>query len=276
MIKQGLSPFVATCMVLGFIFLYAPILLMILYSFNESRLVTVWAGFSIKWYVSLFSNTQVLSAAWLSIEIAFITAVLSVILGTMAAVVLVRFGKFRGRTAFTGMIAAPLVMPDVIQGLSLLLLFVLIQQLFGWPARGALTIIIANTSFCASYAAVVIQSRLASMDRSFEEAARDLGASPRQTFFSITLPLIRPSLIAGWLLSFILAFDNLVIASFVTGPSATTLPMVIFSKVRLGVSPDINALATIIIVFVSIGVIVAGLILQKQAADRLKVQGAAG
>lgn len=243
---------------LGFIFLYAPILSLIVFSFNESQLVTVWGGFSTKWYGKLFRDPQILGAAWISLKVAFISATIAVILGTLTAYVLMRFGRFRSRALLTGMATAPLVMPEVITGLSLLLMFVGLEQLIGWPAgRGLTTIIIAHITFCMAFVAVVVQSRLAGMDQSVEEAAEDLGARPVRVFFDITLPIIAPALIAGWLLAFTLSLDDLVIASFVTGPGASTLPMVIFSKVRLGVSPDVNALATIIIGLVSIGVGVA-------------------
>jgi len=247
----------AFCIV-GFVFLYAPIVSLIVFSFNESKLVTVWGGFSVKWYVALFRNPQILGAAWISLQVAVVAATLAVIFGTLAAYVLVRFGRFRSRALLTGMSTAPLVMPEVITGLSLLLLFVAMEQLIGWPAgRGKTTIIIAHVTFCMAYVTVVVQSRLAGMDESLEEAAMDLGARPVRVFFDITLPVIAPALVAGWLLAFTLSLDDLVVASFVTGPGASTLPMVIFSKVRLGVSPDINALATIIIAIVAFGVGIA-------------------
>ena len=254
--------------VLGFIFLYAPILSLIIFSFNESKLVTVWGGFSTKWYGELFRDPQILGSAWISFRVAFVTATLAVILGTLAAYVLVRFGRFRGRALLTGMSTAPLVMPEVITGLSLLLLFVSMEQLIGWPAgRGKTTIIIAHVTFCMAYVAVVVQSRLAGLDRDLEEAAMDLGARPVRVFFDITIPVIAPALVAGWLLAFTLSLDDLVVASFVTGPGASTLPMVIFSKVRLGVSPDINALATIIIVVVAIAVGLATWYMRRSARN---------
>jgi putrescine transport system permease protein len=252
------SVFLLIYCILGFVFLYAPILSLIIFSFNENQLVTVWSRFSTKWYGELFRDPQILGAAWISIRVAFFSASIAVVLGTLAAYVLTRFGRFRTRALLTGMISAPLVMPDVITGLSLLLLFVSLEQLIGWPAgRGMTTIIIAHVTFCMAYVAVVVQSRLASLDQSLEEAAMDLGARPVRVFFDITIPLIAPALVAGWLLGFTLSLDDLVIASFVTGPGASTLPMVIFSKVRLGVSPDVNALATIIIAIVALGVLVA-------------------
>lgn len=246
---------------LGFSFLYAPIVSLVIFSFNESRLVTVWSGFSTKWYGELFNDPQLLGAAWLSLQIAAIAATIALVLGTLAAIALVRFRRFRGRTLFSGMVSAPLVMPDVITGLALLLLFVAMESLLGWPqGRGMLTIVIAHATFCTAYVCVVVQSRLSDFDRSLEEAAMDLGASPLRTFFDITLPIIAPALISGWLLGFTLSLDDLVIASFVSGPGSSTLPMVIFSKVRLGVSPDVNALATIIIGFVALGVLTATII----------------
>ena len=268
--KSGLSPFIASCMLLGFTFLYAPIVMLIIFSFNASRLVTVWAGFSTKWYVALMSDDQVLGAAYLSFKIAIANGFLSVIVGTMAAFALVRFGRFFGRSIMIQSISSRLVLPDVILGLSILLLFVSLQALIGWPERrGVMTIIIAHVTFSSAYVAIVVQSRLAGLDRSYEEAAFDLGAGPLTVFRTVTLPMIAPSLVAGWLLSFILSFDDLVIASFASGPSATTLPMVIFSKVRLGINPEINALATIIVVAVAIGVVLAGTMLQKQVDSRL-------
>jgi len=258
------SKFVLIVAILGFVFLYAPIVSLVVFSFNKSKLVTVWGGFSTKWYGELFNDPQILSAAWQSLKIGFISATLAIIIGTIAAFALTRFGKFRTRSLLSTMITAPLVMPEVITGLSLLLFFVALQQLIGWPAgRGVLTIIIAHATFGAAYAAVVIQSRLVDMDLSIEEAALDLGAKPMRVFFVITLPVIAPALVSGWLLAFTLSLDDLVIASFVSGPGSSTLPMVIFSKVRLGVSPDINALATIIILIVSLGIIAAALIMAR-------------
>lgn len=272
----GLSPFVLVCMILGFAFLYAPIIMLVIFSFNASRLVTVWAGFSTKWYGTLLTDTQVLGAAYLSFRIAFMNAVLSVILGTLAAFSLIRFGRFFGRSIMIQSVSSRLVLPDVILGLSILLLFVSMQSLIGWPAqRGVLTILIAHATFSSAYVAIVVQSRLAGLDRSFEEAAYDLGASPFAVFRTVTLPLIAPALVAGFLLAFILSFDDLVIASFASGPSATTLPMVIFSKVRFGITPEINALATIIVVAVAIGVVFAGNMMQRQNLQRQKEAGRA-
>ena len=258
---------IAFC-IAGFVFLYAPILSLVIFSFNESQLVTVWGGFSTKWYGALLQNRDILAAAGISLQVAAISATAAVALGTLAAYVLVRFGRFRTRALLTGMSTAPLVMPEVITGLSLLLLFVSMESLIGWPAgRGKLTIMIAHITFCMAYVTVVVQSRLASFDMSLEEAAMDLGARPVRVFFDITLPVIAPALVAGWLLAFTLSLDDLVVASFVTGPGASTLPMVIFSKVRLGVSPEVNALASIIIGVVALGVLVATLRMRKAAKN---------
>jgi len=246
---------------LGFAFLYLPILSLVVFSFNESRLVTVWSGFSTKWYGELFADPQMLGAARLSFIIAGISATIALVLGTLVAVALVRFKRFRGRTVLAGTVSAPLVMPDVITGLALLLLFVAMEATLGWPAgRGIVTIIIAHSTFCMAYVTVVVQSRLADLDASLEEAAQDLGATPVRVFFDITLPIIAPALVSGWLLAFTLSLDDLVIASFVSGPGSSTLPMIIFSKVKLGVSPDVNALATIIIGIVALGVFAATVI----------------
>jgi len=256
----------------GIIFLYLPMIVLVVYSFNESRLVTVWAGFSGKWYVELFKDRQIMTAVLRSIQIAFYSATAAVILAVMASVVMVRFKKFRGRTLFSGMITAPLVMPDVIIGLSMLLLFVAMGQYIGWPeSRGMLTVWIAHTTFCLAYSTVVITSRLTEMDRSLEEAALDLGASPLKSFTQITLPIISPAIVSAWLLSFTLSLDDVVIASFVTGPGATTLPIEVFSSVRLGVSPKINALATLIIALVSI-VAIGTWYFSKKMNDRISVQ----
>ena len=252
------SKFLSISSLLGFIFLYAPIISLIIYSFNKSKLVTVWGGWSIKWYVELFNNQQIIDAALVSLNVAFITATLSVILGVLAGYVLSRMGKFPGKLIVSGWVSAPLIMPEVITGLSLLLLFVSLENLIGWPAgRGITTIIIAHTTFCMAYVAVIVQSRLAQMDDSLEEAAMDLGAKPHSLFFLITLPIISPAIISGWLLAFTMSLDDLVIASFVSGPGNSTLPMVIFSKIRLGVTPEVNALATIMILIVAIGVVSA-------------------
>jgi putrescine transport system permease protein len=259
------SRFVLSVLAFGYAFLYIPLGIVILYSFNDSELATVWGGFSTRWYGELLQNKQVLDALFLSLRIAFTSATLATLLGTMAGLALARFGRFKGRTLFSGMITSPMVMPEVITGLSLLLLFVSLQQLTGWPGqRGFSTITIAHTTFSMAYVAVIVQSRLLSMDESLEEAAMDLGGRPFRVVLDITLPLIAPAMIAGWLLAFTLSLDDLVIASFVSGPGSSTLPMYIFSKVKLGISPDINALATLIIVVVSAGVLTAWLIARKE------------
>lgn len=255
-------------LVVGFAFLYIPILSMVIYSFNNSRLVTVWDAAdspTLKWYRLLLSNEQMLGAAWLSIQVATVNATGAVIVGTLAGLVLARFGPFKGRTLLSAMTTAPLVMPEVITGLSLLLLFVFLEQLIGWPqGRGFATIVIAHITFSMAYVTVVVQSRLATFDDSLEEAALDLGARPAKVFFRITLPLILPAILSGWLLAFTLSWDDLVISQFVAGPGSTTLPMVVFSKVRLGVSPDINALATIMVTIVGIGVVLSSLYMRRQ------------
>jgi putrescine transport system permease protein len=262
---HGRPWFRVLALVLGFAFLYVPIISLVVFSFNESRLVTVWGGFSTKWYGALIQNQQILAAAWLSLKVASVSATLAVVLGTFAGMILARFGPFRGRTLLSGMTTAPLVMPEVITGLSLLLLFVTLEQLIGWPAgRGMTTIIIAHVTFAMAFVTVVVQSRLAQIDESLEEAAQDLGARPAKVFFLITLPIIFPALLSGWLLAFTLSLDDLVIASFVAGPGSSTLPMVVFSKVRLGVSPDINALATILVAVVAVGVVIAGFAMSRQ------------
>ncbi|HDS1212046.1 ABC transporter permease subunit [Shewanella algae] len=238
---------------IGLVFLYAPMFILIFYSFNASKLVTVWGGFSAKWYAELFADQQILDAVWTSLQIAFYSSTMAVIIGTMAAFVMTRFRRSWAKLTLSNMITAPLVMPEVITGLSLMLLFVHMSDLLGWPAeRGRMTVWIAHSTFCAAYVAVVVSSRLRELDLSIEEAAMDLGATPLKTFFLITVPMIAPALMAGWLLSFSLSLDDLVIASFASGPGATTLPMVVFSSVRLGVSPKINALATLIILVVSL------------------------
>jgi putrescine transport system permease protein len=261
----------------GFAFLYLPILSMIFFSFNESRLVTVWGGFSGKWYGVLLHDGQLLSGAWLSLRIAFVTAWGAVVVGTMAAFALARFGRFRARTLFSGMVSAPLVMPEVITGLSLLLLFVALAPLPFMPAsRGFATIAIAHITLTMSYVTVIVQSRISTLDVSLEEAAMDLGARPLKVFFTITLPLIAPALASGWLLAFTLSLDDLVIASFTAGPATNTLPMMIFSKVRIGVTPEINALATIMITVVAAFVVTVGVLMARQERNRQRdVQAAA-
>ena len=267
--SNGRPWFRILALVLGFAFLYVPIVSLVVYSFNESRLVTVWGGFSTKWYGALLDNQQIIGAAVLSLQIAAIAATVAVVLGTLTGMALARFGAFRGRTLLSGMATAPLVMPEVITGLSLLLLFVTLEQLTGWPeGRGMTTIIIAHITFAMAFVTVIVQSRLAQFDESLEEAAQDLGARPAKVFFLVTLPIIFPALLSGWLLAFTLSLDDLVIASFVAGPGSSTLPMVVFSKVRLGVSPDINALATIMIAVVAIGVGAAGVLMARQQKVR--------
>ncbi|MFI0472900.1 ABC transporter permease subunit [Halomonas sp. HMF6819] len=268
--KPRVPSFTTLMLIVGLLFLYLPMAVLVVYSFNSSRLVTVWAGFSTQWYGALFEDRQILEAVWTSLKIAFFAASMAVCLGTVAAFVMTRFGHFRGKTALSSMVTAPLVMPEVITGLSLLLLFVQMAQLTGWPAdRGMATIWIAHTTFCSAYVAVVVAARLREMDRSIEEAAMDLGSPPLKTFFSITLPVISPALVAGWLLAFTLSLDDLVIASFVSGPGANTLPMVVFSSVRLGVSPKINALATLIILIVAIATLLAWFIMRRSEKRRL-------
>ncbi|MBD9426239.1 MULTISPECIES: ABC transporter permease subunit [unclassified Pseudomonas] len=238
---------------LGLTFIYLPMVIMVIYSFNASKLVTVWGGWSVKWYAGLLDNSQLMGSVLRSLEIALYTAVAAVALGTLAAFVLTRVTRFKGRTLFGGLVTAPLVMPEVITGLSLLLLFVAMAQLIGWPAeRGIMTIWIAHTTFCSAYVAVVVSARLRELDLSIEEAAMDLGAKPWKVFFLITIPMIAPSLAAGGMMSFALSLDDLVLASFVSGPGSTTLPMEVFSAVRLGVKPEINAIASLILLTVSI------------------------
>lgn len=246
---------------LGLVFLYLPLLVVMGYSFNASRLVTVWTGFSTQWYGELFADRQILRAAGVSLLVAFVSASLATALGTAAGYALARFGPFRGRALFAGTLAMPLVMPEVITGLALLLLFVAAQNAMPWlPGRGIGTLILAHASLTMAYVAVIVQARVAGMARDYEEAAADLGARPAAVFRHVTLPLIAPALVAGWLLAFVLSLDDLVIASFVSGPQSTTLPMVVFSSVRLGVSPKINALATILIVATFALLVVASLV----------------
>jgi putrescine transport system permease protein len=256
---------------LGLAFLYLPIVVLVAYSFNASALVTVWGGFSAAWYGRLIHNPQVLGAALLSLEVGVAAASCAVVLGTLASIALVRFRRFHGRLLLTGMVHAPLVVPEIITGITLLLLFVSMAQIFGWPKhRDALSLVLAHISFCMAYVVVTVMPRLAAADRSLEEAAMDLGAGPLRAFVEITLPIIAPALISGWLLSFTLSLDDLVISSFVAGPGSSTLPMVIYSKVKLGVSPDMNALASLIIVAVSIGVVIAGWTMRRSDVQRLK------
>jgi putrescine transport system permease protein len=263
--RKGLNLFNVTSLVLGFAFLYLPIVLLVIFSFNDSRLVTVWGGFSTRWYAEIWQNQQLLDAAWVTIRVAVVSATVATVLGTLAAVALTRMGRFPGRTLFSGMIYAPLVMPEVITGLSLLLLFVAIDL-----DRGFWTVTLAHISFTMCFVAVVVQARLVSFDRSLEEAAMDLGAPPLRTFLSVTLPIIFPAVAAGWMLAFTLSLDDLVIASFTTGPGATTLPMRIYSQVRLGVTPEINAVSTIFIAVVTLTVITATLAMKRQLISRAR------
>lgn len=250
-------------LILGFSFLYLPIALLIIFSFNESKLVTVWAGFSTMWYVEMLNNQGLMDAAWVTAKVSFASASIATVLGTMAGLTLVRFGAFRGRTLFSGMVFAPLVMPEVITGLSLLLMFVALGV-----DRGFWTVTLAHVTFTMCYVAVVIQSRLIGFDRSIEEAAMDLGCPPAKVFFTVTLPVIMPAIVSGWLLAFTLSLDDLVIASFTTGPGATTLPMKIYSSVRLGVTPEINAVCTVLIGVVATGVLVTSIFARRQDARR--------
>lgn len=255
--------FDATVLTLGFAFLYIPIIILVIYSFNDSKLVTVWGGFSLKWYSQMWSNDGLMNAAWVTLRVGLLSASLGTVLGTLIALTLVRFNKFPGRLLFSGMVYAPLVMPEVITGLSLLLLFVAIGL-----DRSLLTVTIAHTTFTMCYVAIVVQSRLLTFDRSLEEAALDLGCPPVKTFFKITLPLILPAVVSGWMLAFTLSLDDLVIASFTTGPGATTLPIKIYSQVRLGVTPEINAVCTILIAIVTVGVIIASITTKRHELQR--------
>jgi putrescine transport system permease protein len=264
------SRFNIVSIVLGFAFLYLPIVLLIIFSFNESRLVTVWGGFSTKWYVAMFQNQGLMDAAWVTARVAFISATVATVLGTMAALALTRYTRFRGRILFSGMVFAPLVMPEVITGLSLLLLFVSMGL-----DRGFLTVTLAHITFTMCFVAVVVQSRLITFDRSLEEAAMDLGATPVKTFFQVTLPVILPAIISGWMLAFTLSLDDLVIASFTSGPGATTLPMKIYSQVRLGVTPEINAVCTLLIAVVTVGVIAAAIVNKRREVQRQRDEQAA-
>jgi putrescine transport system permease protein len=268
-VRDRPSPLLISILCVGIAILYLPILVLIGYSFNASALVSVWGGFSTSWYRQLLHNDQLLDAAWLSLEIGLIVSTGAVILGTLAAIALVRFSRFRGRLLLTGMVNAPLVMPEIITGITQLLLFISMFHLIGWPHRGFTTIAIAHIAFCTAYVTITVQSRLATADRSLEEAAMDLGAGPVRAFVDTTLPIIMPALASSWLLSFTLSLDDLVISSFVSGPGASTLPMVIFSKVKLGVSPDINALASLIICLVGVCVLAAGYLMRRTERQRL-------
>ncbi|MFC4624515.1 ABC transporter permease [Daeguia caeni] len=268
--QGGWSRFNIVSVVLGFAFLYLPIVILVIFSFNESQLVTVWAGFSTKWYRGLLNNESLMAAAWITLRIAFLSATVATVLGTLAALALTRYTRFRGRILFSGMVYAPLVMPDVITGLSLLLLFVAMNF-----DRGFWTIVIAHMTFTMCFVAVVVQSRLLSFDRSLEEAAMDLGAPPVTTFMKVTLPVIMPAVISGWMLAFTLSLDDLVIASFTSGPSASTLPMKIYSQMRRGVTPEINAICTILIALVTTGVIIASVINKRRKVQRMRDEQAA-
>jgi len=268
------SKFLTVMLTIGMAFFYIPIILLVIYSFNYSKLVLVWGGWSTRWYKVLFESEEVWAAVNMSLKIALVNATFATILGMLAALSMVRFGKFRGRTLFGGMLVAPLVMPEVITGLSLLVMFITLKQFFGWPEnRGFATITIAHITFSMAYVAVTIQARLTGMGQSLEEAAADLGAKPFKVLTAITMPRLAPALISGWLLAFTLSLDDLVIASFVSGPGANTLPILIFSRIRLGLRPDINALATIIILVVAVCIAIAALIMfRQQKRDMLDQQ----
>jgi putrescine transport system permease protein len=262
--------FLLSVLAFGFAFFYVPILSMMVYSFNASRLATVWGGFSTKWYVSLWSNTQVIDALVLSLKIALVSASIATILGTMAAIALVRMGRFRGRTLFSGLVTAPLIMPEVITGVSALIFFLLLAQWIGWPAqRGFTTITLAHITFSMVFVTTIVQARLLQFDRAIEEAAMDLGSRPWQVLFDVTLPVISPAILSGWLLAFTISLDDVIITSFTTGPGSTTLPLLIWSKVKLGVTPDINALATLMVVTVGLCVVIAGILMNRAEARRL-------
>lgn len=261
--------FLVTVLCFGFAFLYVPILSMIVFSFNNSRLATVWGGFSTKWYGKLLSNDQVIEAAWLSIRIALISATMATILGTMAGIALARFRRFRGRTLFSGLVTAPLIMPEVITGISSLIFFILLAEYIGWPAqRGFTTVTLAHITFSLTFVTTIVQSRLLSADVAVEEAAMDLGSRPWQVMKDITLPIISPAILSGWLLAFTISLDDVVITNFTTGPGTTTLPILVWSKVKLGVTPDINALATITVTIVGIGVLIAGIVMNRAERRR--------
>ncbi len=264
--RRGPGPLDLAALTLGFAFLYLPIVILVVWSFNASRLVTVWGGFSLRWYQAVLANQQLLDAAWVSLRVAFTTATTAVLIGTMAGLALARIQRFPGRTLFTGLVLAPLVMPEVVTGLSLLLLFVTLDV-----TRGFWTVTIAHTTFASCYVAIVVQARLVTLDPALEEAAMDLGAPPLRAFLRVTLPLIAPSLLGGWLLAFALSLDDLVIASFTTGPGATTLPMRIYSQARLGVTPEINAVCTLLVALVTIVVLIIS-VLQKRRLARARAE----
>jgi len=269
MIKTN-KPLQWSVLSIGMLFLYIPIISLVFYSFNESKLVTTWSGFSVKWYGELLKDDELIQAAWISLKLGLFTAFASVVIGTWAGFVLARFGRFKGFTLFAGMINAPLVIPEVIQGISLVLLFVTMLDIWGWPERGMLTMWIGHVMLCVSYVAIIVQSRVKELNKSYEEAALDLGATPLKVFFVITLPLISQALISGWLLSFTLSVDDVVLSAFLNGPGSTTLPLVVFSRVRLGLNPEMNALATIFITVVTVGVVVANALMQRAERRRMK------
>jgi putrescine transport system permease protein len=274
--ERGLSALLLSALFFGIAVLYLPILVLIGYSFNASPLVNVWGGFSTTWYTQLLHNRQLLEAALLSLQVAVSASSGAVLLGTLAAIALVRFARFPGRLLLTGMVNAPLVMPEIITGITQLLLFVSMMQLFSWPHRGFITIVLSHVTFCAAYVTITVQSRLQTADRALEEAAMDLGASPAGAFVDTTLPIIAPAIVSSWLLCFTLSLDDLVISSFVAGPGASTLPMVIYSKVKLGVSPDVNALASLIVCAVGACILVAGWLMARSDRRRtLEMQLAA-
>lgn len=267
------SGFLTVMLVAGMAFLYIPMIMLVIYSFNDSRIVQIWGGWSTRWYGELLKSEEIWAAVVLSLKVAVTNATFATLLGTLAGLAMVRFGQFRGRTLFGGMLVAPLVMPEVITGLSLLLLFITMQDLLGWPEqRGFTTITIAHITFSMAYVAVIIQSRLSGMGQDLEEAALDLGAKPFRVLVDITLPRLAPGMVAGWLLAFTLSLDDLVIASFVTGPGSNTLPILIFSRIRTALRPDVNALATLIILAVAIGVSIAAYIMYRQEKQRLAEQ----
>jgi putrescine transport system permease protein len=272
---KGLGAFGRTWLAAGFVFLYLPIAALVLYSFNDSQLPNVWRGFTLKWYAALANDREILSGFWISLKIAFFTACGSVVLGTLAAFSLVKYRRFTGRTLFQGMVNAPLVMPEVVVGLSLLLMLVSIQRAIGFPDKGAFTIWLGHLLLGMAYATVVIQARLSDLNPQLEEAAMDLGARPHQVFWLVTLPMIAQSLASAWLLTFTLSLDDVVLSAFLTGPGATTMPLVIFSRARLGLNPSVNAVATIIVVIVAVGVIAASYLIARTERRRQQEMAAA-
>ena len=259
----------------GFVFLYLPIVALVLYSFNDSPVPNLWRGFTLKWYAALASDNEMLSGLWLSLKIAFMTACGSVVLGTLAAFTLVKYKRFAGRTLFSGMVNAPLVMPEVVVGLSLLLMLVSVQRAIGFPERGLMTIWIGHMLLGMAYATVVIQARLHDLNPQLEEAAMDLGAKPHQVFVLVTLPMITQSMLSAWLLTFTLSLDDVVLSAFLSGPGATTLPLVIFSRARLGLNPSVNAVATIIVAIVAIGILLASYLIARAERQRTLEMAAA-